>query len=233
VITRAGSILDVALDQTLPPVLGYDEKMAAFGRAMAKVLQKQAKSIYDTDGIYYQVENLPERVLDILASDLHADWYDYDGSLANKRRLIQNDVEIHRRMGTPVALRRVLEGIHGDSTVEEWFQYGGEPYFFRVAVTITDTEEVIQHDRIMTAIRTYKPVRAHLEEENIAYRCRRQMITSVKAGYCVYYAPLAGLTPINATIGEKRQGSVTVQGKTGAASYAVTLYDTPLCGEGL
>jgi phage tail P2-like protein len=233
VITQAGSILDVALDQTLPPALSYDKKIVAFASALAKILQAQAKSIYDTDGIYYQVGSLPERVLDILANDLHADWYDYDGSLEEKRRLIQNDVEIHRRMGTPAAMRRVLEGIHGDSAVEEWFQYGGTPYYFRVAVTITDTEEVIQHDRIMSAIRVYKPVRAHLEEENIAYRCHLQMVTSSKAGRCAYYAPLAGLTPINVTMGEKSRGSVTVKGKTGAASYTATMYDTPLCGEEL
>ena len=107
-ITKSGSIYSVPLTQTIPPALERDRRMVSVVAALADILQTQAVTIYETDGIYFRLGALNEKMLDILATDLHADWYDYGGPLEEKRRLILNDVAIHRGMGTVAMLRRVL-----------------------------------------------------------------------------------------------------------------------------
>lgn len=200
-ITQPGLIRDVPLTQTMPPALEYDERMPALGGALSDLLQEQVALALGSVGIYYQIYQLPEKVLDILAADLHADWYDYDGSLEEKRRLIAKNVEIHRKMGTVSMLRTVIESIHGDSSIEEWFQYGGDPYFFRVAINITDSMEQIDQRRIVDAIRTYKPVRAWLEDGAIAYRWVDVMLLSMRTGYIIYTNRKSGTYPYNMFVG--------------------------------
>ena len=226
-ITKTGSIRKVPLDQTAPPILEKDAKIAALVKALAKLLQDHAELIYGAVGIYYRIGELDEAMLDILATDLHADWYDYDGSLAEKRKLIANDVMIHRGMGTVDMLRRVLESIHGDSAIEEWFEYGGEPYYFRVAIDVTDPEEEIDHGRIINAIKVYKPVRAHLEEENIAYRCVDTMQLSETSDYVIYDVRRAGTFPNAAMLGAGGDGVIVLAGRTAAG-----IIDPPRSGSG-
>lgn len=215
-ITKTGSIRKVPLEQTAPPVLERDAKISALVKVLAKLLQDHAELIYGAAGIYYRIEELGEAVLDILATDLHADWYDYEGSLAEKRKLIANDVLIHRSMGTVDMLRRVLESIHGDCAIEEWFEYGGNPYYFRVAMDITDPEEVIDHRRIIKAIKVYKPVRAHLEGENIAYRAKNAMQFSETSDYVLYDVRRAGTFPDAAVLGAGGNGVIVLTGRTTA-----------------
>lgn len=160
-VTKTGSLFDTALNQTAPPALDYDPRMKALTAAIAEALGENAELIQNV-GIFYRIDELEERMLDILATDLHADWYDYDGDIEEKRRLIRNDILIHRRMGTVGELKTVIASLHGEATIEEWFQYGGEPYFFRVNFDLAEGESTAS-EKILEAIKTYKPVRARLE----------------------------------------------------------------------
>lgn len=164
-IFQTGSIHSAPLDQTIPPALEYDPKMKALARATAKLLQAQAGMIRDTVGIYYRVDELSENVLDMLATDLHVDWYDYSYSLDIKRSLIKDAVKVHRTLGTRAAVDTTLYAIFGDSfEIEEWFEYEGEPYTFRVEVNISERglgpEE---HEAAMRSILLTKNVRSWLE----------------------------------------------------------------------
>jgi len=82
--------------------------------------------------IYSRIDDLPEDVLDVLAWQFSVDWYDPDADVATKRKAIKEALEIHKIKGTPAAVQRVVEIYFGDGDVEEWFQYGGQPGFFRV-----------------------------------------------------------------------------------------------------
>ena len=55
-----------------------------------------------------------------------------------------------------------MDAVFGEGVVEEWFQYGGEPYHFKVQTsTINSTDEMIQ--QLTELIGTMQNVRSHLD----------------------------------------------------------------------
>lgn len=81
--------------------------------------------------------SLPEAVLDLLAWQYHVEGYDLAPSLAAKRAMIYASLLLHRRRGTPWAVRHGLETtLQVPAEVREWYEYGGAPYFFRVRLNV-------------------------------------------------------------------------------------------------
>lgn len=132
---------------------------------MAKgVSNALAKTVFDTDraAIYTQINALPEALLDILAYDFKVEWYDYEGSIEEKRKTILECFAIHRFKGTKFAVENALEGIYSQVKVSEWFEYGGEPYHF--SVTINDsTKDEEKRTRILEKVQYYKNLRSVLD----------------------------------------------------------------------
>lgn len=83
---------------------------------------------------------LPSDVLDMLAWQLHVEGYEAAVDVQAKRQLIQGSLLLHRRKGTPWAVKNALvTALRLPVTVQEWFDYGGRPYFFRVRQDVTGT----------------------------------------------------------------------------------------------
>ena len=81
--------------------------------------------------------SLPEAVLGLLAWQYHVEGYDLAPSLAAKRATIYASLLLHRRRGTPWAVRHGLETtLQVPAEVREWYEYGGNPYFFRVRLNV-------------------------------------------------------------------------------------------------
>lgn len=112
--------------------------------------------------IYARIDSLPESLLDILARDFKVDWYNDEFDLAAKRRLIKNCFYIHKHLGTAKAVKLVLADVWPSFKIEEWFEYGAQPYFFRVIFNI-DSDQPIVVDKALRAIAMTKSVRSHLE----------------------------------------------------------------------
>ena len=87
---------------------------------------------------------------------------------AEKRELIKNAIELHRYKGTKYALIKVLNSLNINGEIEEWFEYGGDPYHFKIVIFLqnyTYNESVFESLKKM--IDEYKNVRSVLEEINI------------------------------------------------------------------
>lgn len=83
------------------------------------------------------LESLPEAVLDLLAWQFHVEGYAEAQSLPARRTMIYASLLLHRRRGTPWAVRHGLETtLQVPAEVREWYEYGGEPYFFRVRLNV-------------------------------------------------------------------------------------------------
>lgn len=81
---------------------------------------------------------LPEDVIDSLAWQLHVDGYEYAAGPDVKREMVRNSLLLHRRRGTPWAVRRALEiALRMPVTVREWFETDGEPYSFTLELDVT------------------------------------------------------------------------------------------------
>lgn len=80
------------------------------------------------------VEHMSEEALDERASALGIPWYDFRADVAKKRMWALEAEQMQQDIGTLSAITRLMNGVYTASAVEEWTQYGAEPYHFRVTV---------------------------------------------------------------------------------------------------
>lgn len=81
---------------------------------------------------------LPAELLDLLAWQLHVEGYEAAVNVQAKLELISGSLVLHRRRGTPWAVRNGLEtALRLPAVVPEWYQYGGKPYFFRARLDVS------------------------------------------------------------------------------------------------
>lgn len=80
----------------------------------------------------WNAQACPEHLLPWLAWAWSVDAWDADWTEQQKRNAIDASVFIHRHKGTPAAVQRAVDVVFSDAEVQEWFDYGGEPFHFRV-----------------------------------------------------------------------------------------------------
>ena len=158
-------LYSVDFTRSLPTVLKDDPEMYALGRTIAEQLQAAARQIRQNI-IYARIDELDEQTIDILAYDLHVDWYDYSYPIEVKRRTIKDSVKVHRRLGTKYAVETALGAVFPETRVEEWFEYEGRPYTFRVIINLTDSDilTVAKQKEVLKRLNFYKNLRSHLDE---------------------------------------------------------------------
>lgn len=144
----------------LPSVLKNDIKSYAMACGIANEFEKVKEEIHHNI-IYSRIGELNEDVLDLLAYDLHVDWYDYSATLEVKRNIIKNSTVVHMHLGTPFAIERVLEDYFGEGHVKEWFEYDGQPYTFRVETRIAANKETLE--KFFRILNTIKNARSQLD----------------------------------------------------------------------
>lgn len=148
---------------TFPPALKKDESMLALGWLVAEELHISAWEA-EKNIIYANIDGLTETWLDVLAYDLHVDWYDYDYPVEIKRKIIKNSIRVHQKLGTKYAVETVLQDVYRTAKVAEWFEYEGRPYTFKITVDIGNQglNEDISRE-IVTKMQFYKNLRSHCD----------------------------------------------------------------------
>lgn len=166
-ITEAGrDIYTVNFADYLPAALKHDPKM----RAIAEAVTEKALTVsgeIENVLIYSRIDELPEELIDILAYDMHVDWYDYSFPLKVKRDILKSSVKVHKRMGTKYAVETAIQAIYPESRIEEWFDYGGKPFHFKVILNAGDRNLEIDLDDVVKKVNMYKRLSAHMDSINI------------------------------------------------------------------
>ena len=148
--------------ETLPVALRLDRSVVALADAMAGMLSQRPEEI-DRLRIYPDIFRLDEKLLDILAYDFKVDWWDSEYSLEEKRRVLRDNWNVHRTLGTKYAVETVLGDIFPGAWVEEWFEYGGSPYCFQLFLPVQGGVSEDRQRRVLSRIWYYKNLRSHLE----------------------------------------------------------------------
>ena len=157
---------------TLPPALQKDPSAVALAEAFAELLAQRPEEI-DRLRIYPAIDRLDERLLDILAYDFKVDWWDTDYSLEEKRRTLKNSWRVHKTLGTKAAVEMAVSAIYPNTQVVEWWEYGGEPYHFRLHINVSDDNiESDKQRRVLSRLDTYKNLRSHLDTINYRMTAR-------------------------------------------------------------
>ena len=161
------------------PIPITDEEMEALSYALDPELKEITAAINEAV-IMTRIDELPENLVDLLAWQLHVDFYEPLGlDLDRKRALVKNSLIWHRYKGTKYALESMIRILFFDNfKIEEWFEYGGEPYFFRVT-----SQDLIsnrgQYKDLIRAIYELKNTRSWLER----LRFEREIETTIYFGY--------------------------------------------------
>jgi phage tail P2-like protein len=109
------------------------------------------------------IDRLSESELDELAWELYITWYDSGADILTKRELVRSSYLVRARHGTPWAVEELLRAYFGNGEVSEWFEYGGEPFYFRIYVETDPTGGAEDRRQLFESIRRVKNVRSHLE----------------------------------------------------------------------
>lgn len=144
-----------------------DDTTIALCKALTPKYQELANDISNVI-IYSKIDQLSESLIDELAYHFHVDFYDYSLSLDVKRELVKSSRRLHCIKGTPGAVEDAIKTVFGRAWVEEWFEYNGDPYKFKVNVEATNRGASIQDWVLLEKlINAYKNKRSWIEKINI------------------------------------------------------------------
>ena len=120
---------ELKLSDILPERLKTDEILSLVN-ALDGELQQITKAIEEVI-MMPNIRGQPEDIVDSLAWQLHVDFYEPLGlDLDRKRALVENSLRWHMHKGTKYVLEEMIRILFFDNfKIEEWFEYGGRPYF--------------------------------------------------------------------------------------------------------
>ena len=151
-----------------PVALQRDQPSAALADVTARLLARRPEEI-ERLRIYPAIDRLDEGLLDILAYDFKVDWWDANYSLEEKRRTLKDSWRVHKLLGTKAAVEMAISAIYPQTTVQEWFEYGGRPYHFKLQLDLTGTFWTEERPRrILERVNFYKSLRLRIPIANPA-----------------------------------------------------------------
>jgi len=113
--------------------------------------------------IYPAIDSLNEKLIDYLAVQMHVDEYDDTENLDVKRQQVKQSFLLHRIKGTKYAVQKAVSTVYQSAKVEEWPEYSGEPYHFRVTGITAPMNETKTINKLVRLINAYKNTRSWLD----------------------------------------------------------------------
>lgn len=130
---------DTGLIEGLPPIIANQHWVKVID-AVYRERQRKVLEAADKLHVYSGIDSASEDLLDVLAVQFKVDWYDAGYPLETKRRVIKTALEVRCYCGTEWAVAKAISAIYPNARIEEWYDYGGTPGYWRLVVDITDEE---------------------------------------------------------------------------------------------
>lgn len=158
-----------ALQRILPSSISGDATVKDIVQAISgrlAQLGEQAELVL----ILPRIKKLPEEIVDELAWQYHVDFYDVAADITKKRELVRKAIARHRYKGTPAAVEEVCSAAFDTAEVVEWYEYGGEPYHFRVRMVQESIPDETAMAEMVKAVNSAKNTRSWLDSLVFCYR---------------------------------------------------------------
>lgn len=154
-------LAELELMEFLPAWMRTDKTAKALAYAVQKQLLQVIGQIQRLS-VYTRIDQLPNDILDELGWQFNIPEYSSSLPIGIKRALVKSAILTHKQRGTVAAVERVVSDIFGNGYVEEWFEYGGNPYNFRVHTSNVSAgdEEAAYFESIVASSQN---VRSYLE----------------------------------------------------------------------
>lgn len=177
---------EIMLNKMLPTSLNKSETLRAINEVLQPLIDRNRDELIPRLFLYSRIDKLSDEFLNHLAYQFHVDFWDADLPIEKKRKLIKNSIKYHKYKGTPYAVEQLLKDAFDDTWIEEWFEYGGKPYFFRIY-----TRDILRDKNtfanFIKALNTVKNTRSWLEsftlvrDQTIYYGLYGQKSKHIKA----------------------------------------------------
>ena len=153
---------DTEIYSILPYSIRNDQKVKDLCSTLDKVLMPLAEEA-KMALVYSRIDVLPEDIIDLLAWQLHVDTYDTAAEISIKREQVRQSTSLHKKRGTPYAVRSAIEIVFSKSVLQEWFLYEGRPYYFKVLLEVAPKTKEI-YTELLRTISAAQNVRSWLEK---------------------------------------------------------------------
>lgn len=153
-------MIEFDIAHLVPEFLRADKNGYAMAKAIEAGLRYFLKVANDGLSMLSDIDNAPEWLLDELAWE-YGCLYDYNADIEAKRHWIKDATSLFSAYGTPRAIYNFLGGFFDKVELEEYWQYGGEPYHFRVTASGVWTNE--NEAWLRKAVASAKNVRSVLD----------------------------------------------------------------------
>lgn len=181
--------------QLFPRFLLEDQNGYAMAKAVTRGIELFLKAVQDGIDTVLNEEKMPEWRLDEMAWETGC-MYDYTAEVEAKRKWIRNATPWYSMYGTPAGICQFLEGYFDDIDLEEWWQYGGDPYHFRVVVSGEWTRENELWAR--RVIEEAKNVRSVLDDLSIVETTK--ILVGGKTDFWRFPMPMTGASKLCGTL---------------------------------
>lgn len=146
----------------LPENLKKYQNLSNISKALSQEIDKGVTKKIEELEIYIKMEKLNDIVLDQLAWQWNVEFYSSELPKSKKIDMIKNSYFHHITKGTAGALESALKAIVNNLEVQEWYEYGGNPYMFKLVVegSMLTEQEITT---VYKLVEIYKNIRSHLD----------------------------------------------------------------------
>lgn len=155
-------ISNINLIDIIPNFMKEDKAVKSLASSIDNVSRELAGKI-KLLSVWNAIDEMNSEQLDNLATELYIPWYDKTAALDIRRQVIKESDIIHSTLGTKYAVERVANIYFGQASVVEWFEYGGNPYCFKIH-TVNQKIQNELADSFLKILDVVKRESAHLDK---------------------------------------------------------------------
>jgi phage tail P2-like protein len=156
---------NISILNLMPPNLASDPKVKMAAEAFDEVLRNIITKIPNVAVIPNLVLNktVDAVLVDLLAWQFHVDFYDPKMPVEVRRDLVLKSLDWHFHKGTPFVVEEIVMTVFSKAMIQEWFEYGGLPYHFRIGIEDELPDEATR-ENLYKAINSVKNTRSFLDK---------------------------------------------------------------------
>lgn len=205
-------LYDGQITDLLPEKIAKDTDTRCLSFAIKQEHQRLLR-LTDKTRTLSVIEELPEKILDVLAVELRTPYYQESMDIETKRSIIKRTLLWHTKAGTPSAVSELIEIVFGEGNIVEWFDYDEPPYTpgtFDIITNAQMTEEITEY--FLSIIQRVKNTRSHIRRILI----HREM-------NALWYAGAASKSePKNPVLNHTNMEQAVSESRYGAAGFVIS-----------
>lgn len=153
----------ISMIDILPPNLCDDKNIVAAAKSIDAINQYSASKL--PNGVLVSnIDQLTDNILNVMAWQWHLENFDANWPEKTKRGAIKQSLIWHRKKGTKAIVQDVIDKLFAKCMIEEWYEYNGKPYMFRLKGSLDDIKTIApKKNEIIHTINSVKNVRSWLD----------------------------------------------------------------------